>query len=155
MAKWLVVTEVADYLRCGERTVRDLMANDQIPHVIFAGRALFNTDRIDDWLLSKEKKVQVLAEYRKDRVAELIKELMTPHSDRPKDKFVPRLGRNLEGELEKVYPEAPGLAFLSWKVYSQLSHWCHPKRHADREKWVQPRAEEISQLLFGKIIDRV
>jgi excisionase family DNA binding protein len=170
MAEWLTVAEVAEYLRCGERTVRDAMANDQIPHVIFAGKALFNTERIDEWLRSmergplsegiakgpatrepvplyKEKEMEVLPEHPRDKVAEILGQLMLYKDG--KEVFVTGLCKNLSEDLNRSAHRS-----LSWKVYCQLSRWCHPRRWSEREKWVKPRAEEISKLLFGRIIDR-
>ena len=131
MAKWLIVPEAAEYLRCGERIIRELMANAQIPHTIFAGKALFSTDRLDEWLLSMERGpnggeqrassetkeapqgdvVPVLPDYSHDRAADIIEELCSYD-----DKFVAGLGGNLKRDLDESQH-----ASLSPKVYAQLS----------------------------------
>ena len=45
--------------------------------------------------------------------------------------------------------------FLNVNTYKRLSRWLHPYRQTEREKYVQPIAEEISKELFGRIIDRI
>jgi excisionase family DNA binding protein len=167
MTKWLTVPEAAEYLRCGERFLRELMANEQIPHTVFADRALFSIERLDEWLYSMEKgpsarvaqardrareiaaissnaNVAVLPGCPHNKVAEIIDELVHHNNF-----FVSGLGNNLKDDLEKSQN-----AYLSAKVYAQLSRWCHPKRNSPRERWVKPKAHELSKLLFGKIIDR-
>lgn len=163
--KWLTTEEAADYLRCSERTLRELMANNQIPHTLFAGKALFSPERLDAWLLSMEKgpmtssqepeehiekpatgeAVPVLAEYPREAAAAIIDEFK-----QHEDGFVSGLGKNLEEELQQSQH-----ASMSSKVHAQLSRWCWPKRNTARERWVQPKAQELSRLLFGKVIDRV
>lgn len=65
------------------------------------------------------------------------------------ERFVSGLGRNLKADLENSDFE-----WVSMRVYAQLSRWCHPNRHSEREQWVIPRAHQISRLLFGSVIDR-
>lgn len=60
------------------------------------------------------------------------------------------LYRELEEEL--LGNELPHLSF---PVYQRLSRWVSPNRYTKREQTVKPIVTEISQLLFGKIIDRV
>lgn len=153
--KWLTVAEAAEYLRCGERAIRTHMANDAIPHTVFAGKALFHVDRLDDWLFSMERgtgetgqvieaEIPVQADHDHDKVDKLVAELLSDG-----DGWVARLGTNLQKDLDES-----GHASLSAKTYAQLSRWCHPKRLTAREKWVKPRVHEISRLLFGRVIDR-
>lgn len=51
---WMTVEEAAAYLRCGERYLRELLAQRRVPHVLFAGKALFHRCRLDEWLLRME-----------------------------------------------------------------------------------------------------
>jgi len=162
MTQYMTVPETAHYLRCSERHLRELLSTDQIPHVLFAGKALFSADRLDAWLLSMERGPKdgqagapspgpteedraVRQDCPRDRVAEIISEFLDYDEG-----FVSRLGRNLKQDLD-----ASDYAQLSGKTYAQLSRWCHPKRHSSREKWAQPRAQEMSRLLFGEVIGRV
>ncbi len=52
--EWMTVDEAAAYLRCSERHLRGLIAEGQVPHVEFAGKALFYRQRLDSWLLRME-----------------------------------------------------------------------------------------------------
>ena len=56
---WLTVEEAAEYLRCSERYLREILANKRIPHVMFAGKALFHPGSLDGWLLREELKPDV------------------------------------------------------------------------------------------------
>jgi hypothetical protein len=67
-----------------------------------------------------------------------------------KERFVNGLGRNLRADMT-----ASGYEFLSPKGFSQLSRWCHPRKPSPRNDWARERAQDISVLLFGKVIDRV
>lgn len=40
-------------------------------------------------------------------------------------------------------------------TYKRLSRWVTPYRWSERERFVKPRAERISEILFGRRIDRV
>lgn len=160
---WMTIEEAADYLRCSLRFLREKAANKEIPHTKFGGKALFNVQRIDEWLLSLEEGTditggksqededhesielsKIIPNADKDRVNELVEELKGF-----KDRFVSGLGNNLAKDLDQYDYEE-----LSEKVYAQLSRWCHPHRDTKREKKVKPIAHEISQELFGRIIDR-
>lgn len=44
---------------------------------------------------------------------------------------------------------------LEVETYKRLSRWCHPYRWTEREKQIQPLAHRLSELLFGRVIDRV
>lgn len=45
--------------------------------------------------------------------------------------------------------------YLTVNTYKRLSRWIHPERLTEREKYVQKKAERISQLLFGHVINRI
>ena len=65
------------------------------------------------------------------------------------------LAREIKKQLiEKIESDDKQL-MLDVETYRRLSRWCHPRRYTDREKNIQPLAEEISILVFGKIIDRI
>lgn len=307
-ATWLTVDEAAQYLRCSERYLRELLANDAVPHVMFAGKALFHPPSLDSWLLTQQtepeaesrgvfkgaptmieadmerlirdypgefleeplrlvsqqeafrsgvtdlifedaqgdlvivelkrgvlqrehvaqlfdylgdvedrykgKHVEVmvvaniippqrrtklerlgvtfkeipearfhelaqkynvsLADYQErptaglsgapagkasalggERVAVLVScprqeaaSLITELIDYG-ERFVSGLGRNLKADLENS-----DYAWISTKVYAQLSRWCHPNRNSEREQWVIPRVHKLSQCLFGGVIER-
>lgn len=93
----------------------------------------------------EENVVAVLPDCSRDEISRLTKEFK-----QNEDSFISRLGRNLEKDLE-----ASGYTYLSPKVFAQLSRWCWPKRQSAREQWAQPRAQELSRLIFGVVIERV
>jgi len=307
-ATWLIVEEAAAYLRCSERYLRELLANDAVPHVMFAGKALFHSPSLDAWLLSKQTEPgpgfvgalqraptmieadmqRIIRDYpneffdeplrlvsqqeafrsgvtdlifedvqgdlvvvdlkrgllQREHVAQLLDylgdvekrykgknvELMVvaniippqrrtklerlgvtfkeipearfrevaqkhnislaefqeqPHADSAGasagkgsairgermavlpncsrheaaaliteligygERFVSGLGRNLKADLENS-----DYAWISTKVYAQLSRWCHPNRSSEREHWVIPRVHQLSQCLFGRVVER-
>ena len=163
---WLTVAEAADYLRCGERILREFVTNKEIPHVVFAGKALFHPSRLDEWLLEQEQPCKPrIVDSQKD--AELSEDARRIKPDCPRDevdsvikeliqykdgneRFVNGLGRNLKKDLMDFDYE-----LLSPKVLAQLSRWAHPGKPSPRNDWAQERAQKISKLMFGKVIDRV
>ncbi len=163
-SNWLTIPEAANYLRCGERILRELVANKGVPHVVFAGKALFHPKRLDEWLLSQEKtgkteqqkedamlmeqKCKIKQPIQRKEVDSLIKELLEYKEG--KECFVNGLGRNLQKDLQKS-----DYKYLSLKVYAQLSRWCHPRRRGEREKWTSNIARKLSVYLFGRVIDRI
>ena len=162
---WLTIDEAATYLRCGERLLREMVSNQKIPHVMFAGKALFHRERLDAWLLSQEKPIESIADETRvgslsnpekfdiiltcprDEIDSLITMLLKYKEG--KERFVNGLGRNLRRELDQSDYRS-----LPTKVYAQLSRWCHPRRHTEREKWAGDIARRISICLFGRVIDR-
>jgi hypothetical protein len=44
---------------------------------------------------------------------------------------------------------------LTVATYSRLSKWITPHRGSRRERFVKPRAQRISEILFGRPIDRI
>jgi excisionase family DNA binding protein len=165
-SNWLTIPEAAEYLRCGERILREFVTNKEIPHVVFAGKALFYQARIDEWLLEQERPSKpmitdsqkdaelsedarrIKPDCHRDEVDSLIKELIQYKDG--KERFVNGLGRNLRKDLKEFHYE-----LLSPKVFSQLSRWTHPAKPSPRNDWAQEKAQKISKLLFGKVIDRL
>jgi len=165
-SNWLTIPEATEYLRCGERFLRELVASRRIPHVLFAGKVLFCTDSLDAWLLKQEissssqkdsnidrKHIpddmrKIKTDRQRDQVENLIAELL--NYKKGKERWVNGLGNNLSKDLaEQNYRE------LSEPVYAQLSRWCHCRKPSERNNWTQERARNISILLYGKIIERV
>ncbi len=157
---WLTIEQTAEYLHCSVRFLRDKAANREIPLTMFGGKALFNTHRIDEWLLSQEQfngtplsddsssdrfDTMILADCNRERADELVQQLINFN-----EHFVTSLGRNLQRDLRES-----NYATLTDKVYAQLSRWCHPNRDTRREKEVKPMAHELSMILFGRLIPRV
>ena len=89
-------------------------------------------------------KVQVRADCPRRRVRELISEFWADS-----DRWLKTLAKNLRVDLD-----LSNFKCVCKESHDQLSHWCHPKRWTSREKWAKPRAELLSFLLFGRIIDR-
>jgi len=164
---WLTIPEAADYLRCGERILRELVANKRIPHSFFAGKALFYPARLDEFLLEREEPSElakdesndengdlsvearrIRRDCARDKVESLVEELI--EYKKGKERFVNGLGRNLRGDMTNSDYE-----LLSPEVFAQLSRWCHPRKPSPRNDWAQERAQNISVLMFGKVIDRV
>lgn len=44
---------------------------------------------------------------------------------------------------------------LTVDTYKRLGRWCHPHRWTEREKRIQPLARRLSELLFGRVIERI
>lgn len=44
---------------------------------------------------------------------------------------------------------------LAVSTYKRLGRWCHPERWSAREKKATPIAEEISTVLYGRIVERL
>lgn len=93
-------------------------------------------DRVPVW--------RILASEERTQVGSLVSELISYG-----ERWVGNFGRGLKQDLENS-----GYEWLSRKEYMRLSRWCNPERWSSREQWVQPRAHRISQLLFGRIIER-
>lgn len=62
--------------------------------------------------------------------------------------------KTLAKEIKQQLIDKEG-AHLTVNTYKRLSRWINPYRQTEREKYVQPKAEAISKLLFGHPIDRV
>ena len=45
--------------------------------------------------------------------------------------------------------------FLTVRTYKRLSRWVTPYRWSEREQFVKPRAQRISEILFGRGINRI
>lgn len=60
----------------------------------------------------------------------------------------------LAEEIEQQLCER-GLRTLTVETYKRLGRWCHPHRWTEREKRIQPLARQLSELLFGRVIDRI
>jgi excisionase family DNA binding protein len=158
---WLTLSEAAEYLRCGERLLRELVINNQIPHINFAGKSLFYPARLDDWLLKQEQSLQsasgstISEEIRgirpdcpREQVGALLQELASYKNGC--ERWVKGMADNLREDLENY-----DFKMLSESVYAQLSRWCHPAKSSARNDWVAERAGRISMLLYDRIIDRV
>jgi excisionase family DNA binding protein len=162
----MTIEETAKYLRCSERFIRDLVAGQQIPFCMFAGKAIFHPQRLDEWLLSQERTpkaksgqeidskiedadtIEVKETVNREEVEGLLKELIEYKSGN--ERFVNGLGLRLKKELTEY-----DYKYVSIGAYSRLSKWCWPHRHSEREKWVEPRVHRLSKILFGKVIDRI
>lgn len=44
---------------------------------------------------------------------------------------------------------------LTVATYKRLGRWCHPARFTQREREAKPVAQAISNLLYGRVIERV
>jgi len=60
----------------------------------------------------------------------------------------------LAEEIDQQLCESDSRA-LTVETYKRLGRWCHPHRWTEREKRIQPLARRLSELLFGKLIDRI
>ena len=158
---WMTVEETADYLRCSLRFLQEKVANKEVPHTKFGGKALFHRSRIDEWMISMEEfherqeeeesnaeieqiEITIVPEVDRDKVKSLVQELIDFN-----ERFVTGLGNNIAKDLkENNYKK------LSLKSYAQLSRWCHPNRDTRRERKAKPIAHELSEQLFGRVIGR-
>ncbi|MHC4207372.1 MAG: helix-turn-helix domain-containing protein [Planctomycetota bacterium] len=163
MAKWLIVEEAAEYLRCTVEELKEEINKKRVPCSIFKGRQLFNTERLDEWLLGQEVSPSINISAKKTVSKEDVATL--PDCDQNKadlligkligynnrnEIFVNSFGEQLKGDLVgSEYKE------LSKKTYERLSRWCWPKQRSPRNDVVQEIAREISKILYGKVIERV
>jgi len=88
----------------------------------------------------------------KARVFAIIRELIAESERYGRGSSCVMLPRELERDLERS-----DFRWLSRGTYVRLSKWCnHDRPNATRrELFVEPRAREISTILFGTVIDRV
>ena len=47
---WMTVAEVADHIRCAEKSIRRWMAERGLPHYRIGGKLLFRTTEVDAWV---------------------------------------------------------------------------------------------------------
>lgn len=83
------------------------------------------------------------------RVDSLIFELTTEYERWKGGASCIQLPRELKRDLERT-----GYGWLSNSTYERLSRWCRTRCWRRREQFVQPRAQQISRLLFGRVIAR-
>ncbi len=86
--------------------------------------------------------VPVTTSLNKDKLEDLL-------TDLTKKKWALTLAR----EIKQQVLDKEG-NYLTVGTYKRLSRWVHPQRQTEREKYVQPIAETISRLLFGRVIKR-
>lgn len=83
------------------------------------------------------------------RVESLISDLIREYQQAGRGASCITLPRELRRDLETSNYE-----WLAQKTCERLSRWCDTRRWARREQFVEPRAKEISNLLFGRVIPR-
>ncbi len=150
--EFMTIEETAEFLRISERILREMVSNREIPHNQLGSTVLFKRESLLNWMKENERppepkekiNAKIIPDCNQDKVNTLIQEFTGKDEN-----FVKGLGENLKADLEKFEYKK-----LSDKVFCQLSRWCWPHRHSVREQWVQPKAQEISKLLFGKVIKR-
>jgi excisionase family DNA binding protein len=159
--QWMTIEETADYLRCSLRFLREKVANKEVPHTKFGGKALFHRSRIDEWMFSMEEFHEYQEEEKSKEEIEQVDTTILPGVDRDKinslvqelidfnERFVTGLGNNVAKDLKEYNYKK-----LSLKVYAQLSRWAHPNRNTRRERRAKPIVHELSKLLFGSVIGR-
>ncbi len=65
-------------------------------------------------------------------------------------------GKVLATEISRQVLEKKAEAvFITARTYRRLGKWITPHRWSERERFVKPRAERISEILFGRRIDRI
>ncbi len=157
-SKWMTLEEAAAYLKCGINLLRELVANEQVPFSRLDGGPVFHADRLDEWMFAREKGTErsfpegedpclIHPDCDREKVGEIVEEMLSAEAN-PR-KWGTDLAKNLKACLTKSEYKR-----LTPKVRYQLSKWCWPNRNTAREQWVQPRASEISKLLFGEVIKR-
>ena len=85
------------------------------------------------------------------RVEVLVSELITRYEHQGRGASCITLPKELKRDLERS-----GWSRLAPATCRRLSRWCHAERDPStrREDFVEPKAQEISTLLFGRIISR-
>ncbi len=67
-----------------------------------------------------------------------------------------RWGATLGAEIKRqVVENQKDEKALRVSTYKRLSRWVTPYRWSEREKYVKPKAEKISEILFGRRINRI
>lgn len=80
-----------------------------------------------------------------------IKSILTELKEN-KNKWASTLANEISRQIiDKKIPKK----FISVGTYKRLSRWVTPYRWSEREKFVKPRAERISEILFGRGINRI
>jgi len=65
-------------------------------------------------------------------------------------------GKVLATEIyRQVLEKKAETVFITAGTYKRLGKWITPHRWSEREQFVKPRAERISDILFGRRIERV
>lgn len=108
--------------------------------------------------VSEPKKVKQLVDIRNAKPNDLV-----PCSASVNRKKLSRLLKAVEAEeaaltLKREIGQQVlnlGRSDLTVSTYKRLGRWCHPRRWTDREKRIKPLAWQISEVLFGRVIDRV
>lgn len=60
----------------------------------------------------------------------------------------------LANEIEQQLLENDGQS-ITVNTYKRLGRWCHPHRWTEREKRIQPLAQQLSKLILGRVVDRI
>lgn len=81
-----------------------------------------------------------------------VKELNTILTELTEQKWGVTLANEIRRQIiDKKSPNK----FLTVGTYKRLSRWLTPFRWSEREQFVKPRAQRISEILFGRGINRI
>ncbi len=81
-----------------------------------------------------------------------VKELNTILMELKEKKWASTLANEIRRQIiDKKSPNK----FLTVGTYKRLSRWLSPFRWSEREQFVKPRAKKISEILFGRGINRI
>lgn len=81
-----------------------------------------------------------------------IKELIAILTELQNKKWAVTLANEIGRQIiDKKSPKK----FLSVGTYKRLSRWVTPYRWSEREQFVKPCAQRISEILFGRVINRI
>ena len=83
---------------------------------------------------------------------EEIEELKSIISDLERKGWGATLGEEIKRQVVENQKDEKAIRI---STYKRLSRWVTPYRWSKREKFVKPQAERISEILFGRRIDRV
>ena len=161
MAKWLIVEDTAEYLRCTVEELKEEITRKRVPFSMFKGRQLFNTDRLDEWLLGQEvspspntsskktiskEDVAILPDCDQKKVDLLIVKLIEYNNRN--EIFVNSFGEQLKENLVgSEYKE------LSKKTYERLSKWCGLNRVAPGMMQCKKSQEKFRRCYTEKLLN--
>ena len=154
--RWISRMEAAQYLHTELERVDELVSKGILKRSLFDGKELFFVEHLDQFLLDLQEEsipsfmaqdrspLEVRPDCRREQVERLIARI------RSEDENPGQRAKTLARELSDALVESD-FRSVPTEVAERLARWCSPRKV---EAFVAPLAREISQLLFGRILER-
>ena len=154
--RWFSKKETAEYLHTEPVRVDELVSQGVLKCSVFDGKELFFVEHLDQFLLGlqgaggsafvaqDESLLEVRPDCPREQVERLIERLQS------EDENPTQRGKTLAKELSEALGESD-FGSVPVEVAERLARWCSPHK---TEAFVAPLAREISELLFGRILER-